>query len=167
MQHLSFMTKHENGGWTEPDAAQRRVFQEAGFSNKASLNGVIIYDGKFAGIAGFRDISWWNKSSEMGIILEPSFWGKNISTEIHVMCLSFAFEQLCLNRVEFKTSSGNTEMIGFLESILGAVKEGTLREYFPTCEEGRFMDVDIFSLLRVDWGEAKDKLNARLTRIII
>ena len=154
------MGKLDSGGWTAADARERRERQEGEFLKSTSMNGVIVYDGSFAGIAGFRDINWWNASCEMGIILSPSFWGKQLCTEVHRMCLSYAFETLRLNRIEFKTACSNAGMVGFLTRF-GAAQEGVLRDYFPVGPAG-YADVALFSILASDWPEVRAALEARL-----
>lgn len=160
---MLFMAKPDSGGWTAADARERRERQAAEFDKGTSLNATVKYNGEFAGIGGFRDISWWNSSCEMGIILDPKFWGKQISTEVHLMCLSYAFETLRLNRVEFRTAASNSVMVFFLKELLGATHEGTIRDYFPVGNNA-YANVELFSVLAADWPRSKEKLEDRLSQ---
>jgi RimJ/RimL family protein N-acetyltransferase len=176
MKHLPFMTRSNKGGWTVEDAATRRQFMETLHTSEAGLNSVVkMNDGRFAGVAGFRDLHWWNRSAEMGIILHSDFWSKGLATEIHLIFLGWAFEVVKLNRVEFKTSVSNSGMNYLCKEVMHATLEGTMRDYFPAndCSDLRAVSEDtqkaltyesvaLYSLLAPEWPRAKESLQARM-----
>ena len=163
MANLVAMSKKSSGGWSETDARIRRNRQEKEFSEGLSLNGVVLYENEFAGIAGFRDINSWNKSAEMGIILDPKFWHKGISTRAHFLCLEYAYEIAGINRVEFKTASSNTAMRKFCIDTLQATHEGTLRDYFPTGTiENTYENVELYSILAAEWPALRRRLEEKI-----
>lgn len=175
MRHLKAMAKLSRGGWHELDAAKRRSRQATEHASSQSLNGIVYVSQSdsrftssselFAGIAGFRSIDWWSRSAEMGIILAPRWWRQGICLDVHIVCLSYAFEDICLNRVEFKTASNNQPMLDFCKHVLGATEEGRLRDAFPSIYmEGNFKlyeDVVVLSILAHEWPEVKKKLIKR------
>jgi RimJ/RimL family protein N-acetyltransferase len=163
MEHLLAMANISSGGWSEADAASRRMRQEEEFNAGTSLNGVVLYDNKFAGIAGYRDINSWNKSAEIGIIILPAYWRKGISTQVHFLCLEYAFEYAGINRVEFKTASSNVAMRKFCSDALHATHEGTMRDFFPSgTEPVSYVNVELYSLLSCEWSELRMKLEEKL-----
>lgn len=163
MAHLTAMSKIASGGWSEEDAACRRIRQEKEFELGTSLNGVVLYNQEFAGIAGFRSIDRWNMSAEMGIILLPKFWNKGVSRHVHFLCLKYAFESAGLNRVEFKTASTNTAMKAFCSQSLQATHEGTMRDFFPSgTDVFGYVNVELYSLLASEWAPLKLRLEERL-----
>jgi len=170
MQHLVAMSLPRSGGWTVDAASARRQRQTTEFENGSSLNGAIYASGasksEFAGIGGFRSIDWWNRSAEMGIILAPPFWRQGISVEVHYLCFVHAFEELCLNRIEFKTASSNTGMVKFCKDVLNANHDGTLRDAFPANDSSDpfklYCDVELYSVLACEWPSLKAKLRKKL-----
>ena len=55
------------------------------------------------------------RSGEIGIILDKKFWCNKYATEAHFLFLTFAFEQLKLDKVTSGTSPLNTPMISFFK----------------------------------------------------
>lgn len=194
MKDLMFMTKHNIGGWKVEDATKRRAFMEQINNQNAGFNCVVqMHDGKYAGVAGFRDLHWWNRSAEMGIILHPDFWSKGLATEIHYIFLKWAFEEHNLNRVEFKTSVSNEGMNFLCRDVMHANLEGTIRDCFPSVDctvfmptapttgddatttgptdqgsvplsEVTFDNVNLYSILKAEWPRAKESLLARMEK---
>lgn len=180
MKHLTAMANLRGGGWSEGDAAERRVRQTTEFLAGNSLNGAIYLppsgaagtegvEGEtpvFAGIGGFRSIDWWNRSAEMGVILTPTCWRQGISAEVHLLCFTVAFEELCLNRIEFKTASSNTPMRQFLTQVLGANHDGTLRDAFPVYKTTDifklYENAELYSVLACEWPNLKKRLQSKL-----
>ena len=190
MKDLMFMTRHNVGGWTVEDAVKRRAFMEKINEDGAGLNCVVqMKDGSYAGVAGFRDLHWWNRSAEMGIILHPYSWGKGLATEIHYIFLKWAFEEQNLNRVEFKTSVSNEGMNFLCKDVMHAKLEGTIRDCFPSIDctvfkptvsgaepadqgtvplsEVTFTDVNLYSILKSEWPRAKESLLARMQKATV
>ena len=176
MKHLKGMSRHNVGGWSVADASERRICQENAHVNGTGLSCVMtLKSGEFVGICGFREIVWWNRSAEMGIILHPTYWGRGYCVDSHLLCLTYGFEDLCLNRIEFKTSVHNTAMINFLKNVLLATQEGVLRDYFPLSHNAtgdskllsssdNYESVAWFSILAHEWPATKQSLLAKSRR---
>lgn len=182
LKHLRFMSKHNTGGWTLEDATKRRAVMEEIHARGDGLNCVVeMKEGGYAGVAGFRDLNWWNRSAEMGIILHPDYWSRGLATEIHLLCLTWAFEVMHLNRVEFKTSVHNAGMNYLCKEVMHCTLEGTIRDCFPSvdCTPYRsdavnptnidinavtYEDVALYSVLRSEWPHTKEMLVARKSK---
>lgn len=126
----------------------------------------------------------------MGIILHPDYWGQGLATEVHYLCLKWAFEDLKLHRVEFKTSVSNSGMNYLCKEIMKATLDGVLRDYFPsvdcssfrlpadasadgttvpradgiTLENIAFESVNLYSILQSEWPACKQSLLAQMQK---
>jgi RimJ/RimL family protein N-acetyltransferase len=184
LKDLPFKAKRNTGGWTPEDATKCRGLMEQISRDGSGLNCMIrMNDGNYAGVAGFRDLHWWNRSAEMGIILHPDYWGQGLATEIHYIFLKWAFEDMKLHRVEFKTSIKNSGMNYMCREVMKANLDGVLRDYFPsvdctsfrpveadadgaaapradgiTLENILYESVNVYSLLEADWPLCKESL---------
>ena len=64
-------------------------------------------DKKVIGNVGFNNIFPNSKKGEIGICINPKYWGNNFSTEITIVCLITGFELLNLNKIVAVTYSQN------------------------------------------------------------
>jgi RimJ/RimL family protein N-acetyltransferase len=75
--------------------------------------------------------------------------------------LQYAFENLKLERVEFRADADNARSIAAMQSI-GCTVEGILRSHQPTVEGPRRHSI-ILSILKDEWfGGVKEKLRQKL-----
>jgi N-acetyltransferase len=86
----------------------------------------------------------------------PEVWGKTHNKECKLLLLTYMFEKLGLERVEFKVAGQNIRSQRAVEKI-GGVREGTLRRY-TLRNDGAPADAVIFSILGEEWPEKKKKL---------
>src|SRR5690606_36511381 len=61
---------------------------------------VMLFQGEFAGLIGFKNTDLLNRTTEIGYWLSEPFQHKGIVTESVKRLVKFAFESLQLNRVE-------------------------------------------------------------------
>lgn len=87
--------------------------------------------------------------------------GTAINPESKFLLLQHAFEKLVINRVEFMTDSRNTVARAAIKK-LGAMEEGIMRQHMIFEKDGYVRDTVLFSIIKSDWPEIKEKL---LTRI--
>lgn len=166
MLHLRAMSKQDVGGWKVEDAAKRREFTTSEQLNKKGwfCNMTLKDSNEFIGIVGLRDIDWYNRSGEMGIIIHPEYWGKGYSGEAHYLIFTHAFEVLKLERIIFVTASSNTGMIAFCSMVLGAYHEGTGRNRFArswTDPSQGYDNTEHYSVLSEEWHALKAKLETK------
>lgn len=119
------------------------------------------HDGAVLGSTRFANIDLPNSRAEIGWTwLIPSAQRSAANTEMKRMMLSHGFERMGLNRVEFKTDSLNLKSRRALSRI-GAVEEGTLRNHV-VCHTGRLRHSVYFSILKAEWPQVRDRLDARM-----
>lgn len=113
---------------------------------------VMLYEGVFAGLVGFRDTDRANRKTEIGYWLSEPFQHKGIVTQAVRSLLTFAFGELAINRVQIRCAVGNTPSRS-IPLHLGFQFEGVERagELFP---DGQYRDLEVYSML-------KDELNKK------
>lgn len=90
-----------------------------------------------------------------------AFQGTGLNKNCKYLMLSFAFETLGVERVEFRADNNNKRSIAAMKS-LGCTVEGVLRQNCAT-PNGTRRDSIILSILKEEWlGGIKEKLAARL-----
>lgn len=111
----------------------------------------IRYQGRFAGLVGFRDTDRGNRKTEIGYWLSEPFQGKGITTQSVQALLRFAFEELGMNRIQIRCAVGNLPSKR-IPQRLGFTFEGIERagELFP---DGHFEDLEVYSLLKHEYTE--------------
>ena len=86
----------------------------------------------------------------------PEVWGKAHNKECKLLLLTYMFESLGLERVDFKVAGQNIRSQKAVEKI-GGVREGTLRRY-TLRNDGMPADTVFFSILGEEWPEKKERL---------
>lgn len=85
--------------------------------------------------------------------INPNVQGSGLNRKAKELLLTYAFEQLALVRVEFKTDYRNQQSRRALEKI-GASFEGTLRSN-TLMQDGFYRDTCFYSILKTEWPEIK------------
>jgi RimJ/RimL family protein N-acetyltransferase len=118
--------------------------------------------GTLVGTSGLSEIDLRNESTHLGGTLYGArWWGTPVNPEAKLLLLSHCFEDCGFGRVKIQTDALNTRSQAAIEK-LGAVREGLLRRHMKR-EDGSFRDTVVFSILRSEWPEVKDRLLDRLT----
>lgn len=113
--------------------------------------------GEIAGSTSYMDISPKHRKLEIGATwLHPKVWRTRVNTECKYLLLQYAFEELKLMRVYFRTDVRNERSNRAIQR-LGAKFEGTLRKDM-ILHDGRYRDTNVYSILDEEWGEVKEKL---------
>lgn len=125
----------------------------------------IVYDkktGKYAGSTRFYDIQPQNSSLQLGYTwYGKDFRGTGLNKHCKFLLLQFAFEELGMERVEFRADARNERSIAAMKSI-GCIAEGIMRSNVPTRDGGR-RDSIILSILKSEWENGvKQRLKDRL-----
>lgn len=125
----------------------------------------IVFDkksGKYAGSTRFYDINLPFKTLQLGYTwYGKDFQGTKINKHCKYLLLEFAFEQLQMERVEFRADNNNARSINAMKSI-GCKVDGILRSNMPTADGGR-RDSIVLSILRTEWFDrVKQNLQAKL-----
>jgi len=125
----------------------------------------IVYDkqtGEYAGSTRYYDIQPQNLTLQLGFTwYGKKFRGTGLNKHCKFLLLQFAFEELGMERVEFRADARNERSIAAMKSI-GCTVEGVMRSNVPKREGGR-RDSIILSILKSEWESGvKQRLKDRL-----
>ncbi len=125
----------------------------------------IVFDKRwqeFAGCTRFYDIQLANKGLQLGYTwYGKKFQGTGLNKHCKFLLLQFAFEQMGMERVEFRADNTNTKSIAAMKSI-GCIEEGILRSNTLKANGNR-RDSIVLSILKSEWETVvKEKLLQKL-----
>lgn len=125
----------------------------------------IVFDKRtqeFAGCTRFYDIQPANKTLQLGYTwYGKKFQGSGLNKHCKFLLLQFAFEQLGMERVEFRADNSNEKSIAAMKSI-GCIVEGVLRSN-GIKPDGSRRDSIVLSILKNEWeSEVKERLFMKL-----
>lgn len=113
----------------------------------------IVYDKQkrqYAGCTRFYDVQLNYKYLQLGYTwYGKQFQGTGLNKNCKLLLLEYAFENLGMERVEFRADNRNERSKKAMQSI-GCTVEGVLRNHLPTIEGGR-RDSIVLSILRNEW----------------
>ncbi|XP_024364249.1 uncharacterized protein [Physcomitrium patens] len=166
MQHLPvFLSKP----WDRARMAARREANEGQeLLGRARNFTVLLRHGnkdlglEVIGQAGYRSL-WMEESpkrGEMGLILGHAYHGRGLVWDVHLVLLTFGFEVLGLEMVEWVTSEGNEGMRTVLRKI-GCTDVGVLVEDGSDPLWGTQVK---YTLHSYDWAKSKMRLRERVDR---
>ncbi|WP_131783736.1 GNAT family N-acetyltransferase [Legionella gresilensis] len=113
------------------------------------------------GCTAYYDINLFHQRLALGFSWHiKAVWGTVINPEAKMMMLSQAFDKWGINRVEISTDPNNQRSYQAILA-LGAKEEGYLREHMIN-HSGQLTDTVLFSMLKSEWPEIKDKLKKRI-----
>ena len=101
-------------------------------------------DNKMIGAAGLY-INNIHYRGEICYELAQSYWGRGLMSKVIAKMIDFSFNKAGLIRMEALVAPANIVSVGLLKKF-NFEREGTLRRY--RYHEGRFLDVDMYSLLK-------------------
>jgi RimJ/RimL family protein N-acetyltransferase len=127
----------------------------------------IVFDklnNQYAGSTRFYDIQLNNKSLQIGYTwYGQRFQGTGLNKHCKFLLLTFAFEKLGMQRVEFRADAKNERSILAMKSI-GCKVEGILRSNGIRAD-GTRRDSIVLSILKSEWENGlKDLLTSQLTK---
>ena len=125
----------------------------------------IVFDkrtNEYAGSTRFYDIQPEFKTLQLGYTwYGKHFQGTGLNRHCKFLLLSFAFEQVGMERVEFRADNNNERSIAAMKSM-GCKVDGVLRSNMPKRDGGR-RDSIVLSILKDEWFvDVKEKLKAKL-----
>ena len=129
----------------------------------------IVYDKKtnqYAGSTRFYDINVPYKTLQLGYTwYAKKFRGTGLNKHCKFLLLTFAFEKIGMERVEFRADNNNERSVAAMKSI-GCKVEGVLRSHQPTRDVNIRRDSIVLSILKGEWfGEVKERLQKRLSEV--
>jgi RimJ/RimL family protein N-acetyltransferase len=125
----------------------------------------IVFDKRtqeFAGSTRFYDIQLSHKTLQLGYTwYGGKFHGSGLNKHCKYLLLQFAFEEIGMERVEFRADNNNQRSIAAMKSI-GCVAEGVLRSNTLKAD-GTRRDSIVLSILKNEWENGvKERLAGRL-----
>ena len=125
----------------------------------------IVYDklnNSYAGCTRFYDIQLKYQTLQLGYTwYGEKFRGTGLNKHCKFLLLQFAFEELEMERVEFRADAKNERSVAAMKSI-GCTVEGILRNHLPL-KDGTRRDSIILSILKAEWeSPIKEKLQKQL-----
>ncbi|WP_034383075.1 GNAT family N-acetyltransferase [Deinococcus sp. YIM 77859] len=148
------------GGPAEPTVAGWADYIRGLNALPARVNWAVLMGGRAVGRISYSEVKVSDRWAEIGTMLVPAARGTAANPEAKLLLLTRAFEVLGANRVQFKVDARNARSLRALEK-LGAVREGTLRQY-QVRPGGVARDSVMFSILHGEWPAVKARLHARL-----
>jgi len=126
----------------------------------------IIFDkvkGQYAGSTRFYDINFELKTLQLGYTwYGTAFQGTGLNKHCKFLLLQFAFENLNMERVEFRADANNERSIAAMKSI-GCKVDGILRSNMPMFQSEARRDSIVLSILRNEWFDGvKEKISNQL-----
>ena len=124
---------------------------------------VLKAENRIIGSTRFLDLDLRHRTVEIGNTwLAPEFHGAELNPEAKLLQLTYAFEELKLNRVALKTHHENLQSQAAMRKM-GAKEEGTFRNHY-VMPDGSLRHSVWFSIIREDWPQVKSRLEERLQR---
>ncbi|MFD0862266.1 GNAT family N-acetyltransferase [Sungkyunkwania multivorans] len=120
----------------------------------------LVHDKRTSEVAGctrFGHIDHKNKVIHIGWTwIAPKFQGTGLNTNMKFLMLYYAFEELMMEKVEFRIDERNTRSRKAVEK-LGAKLEGVLRKSVVV-KDGFRRNTCCYGMLREEWPRIKQKL---------
>ena len=125
----------------------------------------IVFDkllNEYVGCTRFYDMQLAYQTTQLGYTwYSKKCWGTKLNENCKYLLLEFAFDQMGLERVEFRADNNNKRSIAAMQKI-GCTVEGLLRNHLPM-PSGKRRDSIVLSILKEDWNASlKQSLAAQL-----
>jgi N-acetyltransferase len=121
--------------------------------NKTSY-AFIVFDkllNEYVGCTRFYDIQLAFQTTQLGYTwYSKKCWGTKLNENCKFLLLQFAFDQMGLERVEFRADNNNKRSIAAMQKI-GCTVEGVLRNHLPM-PTGKRRDSIVLSILKEEWN---------------
>jgi N-acetyltransferase len=125
----------------------------------------IVFDkllNEYVGCTRFYDMQLAYQTTQLGYTwYSKKCWGTKLNENCKHLLLEFAFDQMGLERVEFRADNNNKRSIAAMQKI-GCTIEGVLRNHLPI-PNGKRRDSIVLSILKEQWDASlKQALVAQL-----
>jgi ribosomal-protein-serine acetyltransferase len=129
--------------------SSRKFLIDANANRREKKNlGLGIFRGdELIGSIGFVEFDWISRKTEIGYWIDKAEEGKGVISRACRRLITYAFEDLGMNRIEIRCSAENMRSAAVPER-LGFTKEGVLRQ--AEFRNGKLHDFNIYALLAED-----------------
>lgn len=143
--------------WFDKASKHTSERQQIAFAVRCKKNHTVV------GSTRCYDISLKNRRLAIGHTwYSKEVRGTSVNPETKLLLLTYVFETLDINRVEFFADARNLRSLAALKK-LGAYEEGILRQHLILEKDGYIRDSAVFSILKSEWHKIKQKLLHRLS----
>lgn len=125
------------------------------FNDDKGFQAGIWFRGNLAGIIGYQNLDWLNRSAAVGYWVGAAFQGNGLATNACGALVDWAFREWRLNRVEVRCAVENYRSRAIPER-LGFTQEGIAHQA-EWLYDG-FVDLVIYGVLAKDWSKINSKL---------
>lgn len=125
------------------------------FNDDKGFQAGIWFRGNLAGIIGYQNLDWLNRSAAVGYWVGAAFQGNGLATNACGALVDWAFREWRLNRVEVRCAVENYRSRAIPER-LGFTQEGIAHQA-EWLYDG-FVDLVIYGVLAKDWNKINSKL---------
>jgi ribosomal-protein-serine acetyltransferase len=129
------------------------------FARTGSFSAVIVERDRIIGSIGFPEVSYDQRSCEIGYWIARSAQGRGTATLATRALIEHAFGVWKLHRVMIQAGVGNARSRAVAER-LGFTLEGVLRQA-ERYADGRYVDLAVYGLLAFEWSSALDRNDRR------
>ena len=142
-------------------AMAARTAGRTAYTVRLVADGALGAAGTVVGTTSLGDIDLANERAHLGWTMYGSrWWGTQVNPETKLLLLAHAFEDCGFGRVKIQTDAANERSQRAI-ARLGATREGVLRRHKRRAD-GTFRDTVVYSVLREEWQEVKDRLRERV-----
>ncbi|MFC4425844.1 GNAT family N-acetyltransferase [Deinococcus navajonensis] len=141
-------------GWADYISRLNAIPRRVNFAVQLQQTGRVVGRISYSEV---RDADGW---VEIGTMLLPAAQGTGVNPEAKHLLMTRAFQVLGAGRVQFKVDARNERSLRAM-ARLGAVREGTLRQY-QRRPDGETRDSVMFSVLRQEWPAVEAGLQHRI-----
>ena len=148
----TWMTTRDTEAWIAAALAATEVYHFA-----------VLREGAIVGSTSYLNVVLEHRRLEIGHTWNnPAAWGTGANTEAKYLLLRYAFEELRMHRVEFKTDARNGRARAAL-AALPAEFEGIHRKHMVV-RGGERRDSAWYAVIDDDWPAVRSALEHRLQR---
>lgn len=173
--NLRYFSLNEPDIWTyssQKAAGEENLKKYIEFALNARAAGneypFIVFDKRtqsYAGSTRYYDIQLQHLTLQLGFTwYGKAFQGTGLNKHCKFLLLQFAFEQMGMERVEFRADNNNARSIAAMKSI-GCTPEGVLRSHAIKADGSR-RDSIVLSILKNEWfSHVKDNIRRKMADI--
>ncbi|HVB73739.1 MAG TPA: GNAT family protein [Ktedonobacteraceae bacterium] len=118
------------------------------FADNEGFQTGIWYKDQFVGGIGYHSLDWPAQKVEIGYWLAESMQGKGLITKATKTLVTYAFQELKLNKVEIHCATGNVRSRAVPER-LGFTQEGIIRDAEWLYDH--YVDMVVYGMLAREW----------------
>lgn len=123
------------------------------YAQNQGFHCAIWYEDKIIGSIGYHNLDWVNRKVELGYWVGSAYQGKGIVTRACRVFITYAFEELGLNKVEIHCATGNKRSCAVAER-LGFIREGVIRDGEWLYDH--FVDRVVYGMRSSEWREKEN-----------